>query len=404
MKEITILDDYNLIIIRFNEIWLKSTKIKIRMLKAMMRNIKNMLNRSGIPFNKYQLSKDSSRVFYFFKNEEIIRAIDLFKRVFGIHTFSPAIRTSNKLNNIISRVVDVGEKILQKNDTFALRVRRSGKHDFSSRDVAVKGGQAILDEFQDLNLKVNLSSPKKRIFVEVRGEFSYLFTDIIKSNWGGMPIESNKKIMVMDVGRLNDLLAGFLIARRGGQIFPVLFDLSSNSLESRCFNWSIITDYLPNFKFIVRKIDLRKIMESVLENLKEKKYACSICRLVRFDISSRMLKNLNIENFDRIRAITDGVSFNNDSSCPDEVDLESISLSHLFSEYPIFTPTIGLSAKKTEEFLTKISANLKRIDYCKFKPKKQEINAEILKSLYDSLNLNDLIDDCLENIEEINIL
>ena len=230
MKEYLNLNYYNLILIRYNEIWLKSTKIKMRMIKALTNNIKSLLNRKKISFHKYQISNDSTRLLFFFNNEDIDRVIELLHYCFGIHSFSPALRTSNKIKNISERAIEIAEEIIKEGDTFALRVKRSGTHEYSSRDIAVKVGQAIVDHFKklEINLKVNLSNPDKQIFIEVRDQFSYLFTDIIYSKWGGLPIESNKKIACMDIGRLNDLLAGFIIMRRGCQIYPILFDLTEN--------------------------------------------------------------------------------------------------------------------------------------------------------------------------------
>ncbi len=405
MQNPNILNSYNLILVRYGEIWLKSQKVKGRMLKVLMNNIKNMLNREAIPFTKYQLSKDSTRIFYFFKSEVLPQALRVLMRVFGVYSLSPALRTSNKLENIIERTLDVAKEILKQGDTFALKVKRSGKHEYSSHEVAVKVGQAIIDNFSDLSLKVDLSNPKKNIYIEIRDEFSYIFTKIFKSDWGGLPIESNKKIIVMDVGRLNDLLAGFLLSRRGSEIYPVLFDLKGNDedFEKRISNWKDYIKYSPHLKFTLCKVNLFKIIEDILPSLKQKSYMCAICRLLRFDIISKLLKDSNIKPYAEIRAISDGISLNNSTICSDKMDLETIGLSNPISEYPIFTPLIGLESSECEEFLLKISPNLKFIDYCKFKPKHQEINIEELKSIYNSLNLNDLIDDCLKSVEEIEI-
>ncbi|MFW9899171.1 MAG: THUMP domain-containing protein [Candidatus Thorarchaeota archaeon] len=400
------LEFYNLIKINPSpEIWLKSRRVKIRMLKTLMNNIKFTLTRFEIPFHKFQLTKDSARILFFFNNKEIPNAIKALKKVFGIYSFNPALRTSNKIKNITEKLVLVGQKILQKGDTFALRVKRSGKHEYTSHDIAVKGGQAIIDNFRKLNLKVNLSNPMKKFYIEVRGDFSYIYTKIIKTEWGGLPIERNKKILVPDIGRLSDLLAGFLLMRRGCEIYPILFQLikDNNYFKSRLSNWEEIAKYCVNYNFIVRKVNLIKIIERVEKILKEKKYICAICRLVRLESLSIMLKELNIENFDRIRGISDGVSLNNISFCPDEVDLESIALNYLFSTYPIFTPIIGLESNKVEKMSSKISKNLVNTDYCQFKPKNQEINVEKLKILYKSLNLNEHILENLKNTEEIKI-
>ena len=407
MKRLPILELYNLIKINpSSEIWLKSTKVRMRMLKILMNNIKISLKNNGIVFHKYQLSRDSTRIFFFLDNKDIKIATKKLRKVIGIYSINPSLRTSNKIKNIIEKLISVGNEVLQKEDTFALRVKRSGKHDYTSQDIAVQGGQAIIDNFADLNLKVNLSNPMKKIFVEVRDEFSYIYTDIIMTKWGGMPIEKNKKVIVSDIGRLNDLLAGFLLMRRGSEIYPVLFRLTEKKdfIQSYIKNWKELIDYSHPFNLKVRIIDFTKIIQYLEKKLDEKQYICAICRLARFEALSIILKQVNFKNFDRIRAITDGISLNDASDCPDKVELMTISLNYLFSIYPIFTPIIGLGLNETNQFLSKLSKNLINLDYCKFKPKNQEIDLEKLENIYKNLNLKDLIINCLKNIDEFNIV
>ena len=156
MEEFRILNQYNLILIRYGEVWLKSQKVKIRMLKVLINNIIEMLDRNQVSFSKYQLSKDSSRILFFFKNEDILKALKILRNTFGIHSISPALRTSDALKNICERSIEIGKEILEKNDTFAIRVKRSGKHEYSSMDVAKKVGEVIINEFIGLNLKDKL--------------------------------------------------------------------------------------------------------------------------------------------------------------------------------------------------------------------------------------------------------
>jgi thiamine biosynthesis protein ThiI len=408
MKEYLLLDLYNLVLIRYNEIWLKSTKVKIRMLKTLMNNIKNILNRKDVSFHKYQISKDSTRLFFFFNNEDIPRAMELINFAFGTHSFSPTIRTSNKIKNISERAIEIADRIIHEGDTFALRVKRSGNQEYSSKDVATKVGQAIVDHFKKSNvdLRVNLSNPDKRIFIEVRDQFSYIFTDIIYSDWGGLPIESNKKIACMDVGRLNDLLAAFMIMRRGSEIYPILFDLTENDdlFNTRISNWKQNVDFAPFYKFTVRRIKFRKIMDRISELLKENQYTCAMCRLLRYDVLGKILGEGVDRSIDRIRAISDGVSLNDLSLCPDEVELKTISLNYMFVNQPNFTPLIGLDSDKINEFLKTISTNFKKVDYCPFKPKNQEFNAEDVKKIYNSLNPKKLISECIHDMEKIKII
>ena len=407
MSQYTILHRYNLIKINPSpEIWLKSMKVRMRMVKILMNNIKQSLTQQEIPYHKYQLTADSTRILFFFDNENLQKAMKALEKVFGIESFSPALRTSNKLEKIIQRTLEVGNEILQINDTFAIRVKRSGRHDYTSQDVAKKSGQAVLENFSGLNLKVNLSNPIKTIFIEIRGDFSYIFTDIIKSRWVGLPIERNKKIMCMDIGRLNDMIAGFLIMRRGCVIYPVLFKLTNNttSLEKWLSNWKEIAKYNHNLRFTIKIINLVPVIEHIKENLKDKKYVCAICRLIRFELISKLLKESQIKDLEKIEAFSDGISLDNNTFCFDEIDLESISVNYIFSNYPIFTPLVGLEKNEIDQIISDISENLKPIDYCLFKPKDQEIERQNLEKIYKSLNLNNLIMEVLKDIVVVNII
>ena len=401
-----LLKQYNLVLIRYAEIWLKSQKVKIRMLNYLMNNIKNILTRKGIPFNKYQISKDSSRVFFFFNNKDIPDAINVLKNTFGVHSISPAIRTSNNLENITERTIEVARDVLEKNDSFALRVKRSGNHTYTSMEVAQIVGKAILDKFSDFNLKVNLTQPKKQIFIEVRGDFTYIFSQVIKSKWGGLPIEPQKKMVVMDVGRLNDLIAGFLLLRRGGDIYPILIDVNDNKAHEEMWlsNWKEVSEYIPYSRFRLIKINIHHILKKVASELEFLHYICGICRLIRFEIVSKILNNPSFHFHNKIRASVDGISLNCSSLCPDLIDLETLVHNSLISNVPIFTPAIGFSNRTLGELGTKISPKLNEFDYCPFTPEKQEFNVKKIKEIYDRLKIDKIIEDSIADRIELKIL
>ncbi|MFX1413711.1 MAG: THUMP domain-containing protein, partial [Promethearchaeota archaeon] len=291
-------------------------------------------------------------------------------------------------------------------DTFAIRVKRSGKHDYTSMDVAKIVGKTILDNFKNLDIKVNLSSPKKVIFIEIRDNFSYIFSEIIKSNWGGLPIETQKKIIVIDIGRLNDLVSGFLLMKRGSMIYPILFQMTEKPELFNIWlsNWKELTKFIPFYQFILKRVNLLEILKFVIKKIDNKKYICGICSLIRFDILSRIIESLYISSDIKVRAITEGISLNNSTFCPDQVELNSIALNYLFSNFPIFTPIIGLDLDEFNDLIKSISVNLKEFDYCELKPKEQDFNLKILKELYESLELDEKIQQAIQKIEEIKIL
>ena len=403
--EYFLLEQYNLVLIRYGEVWLKSQKVKIRMLKDLMSNLKNMLLQKGIPFYKYQLSRDSSRIFFFFDNKDIFRALEVIQKTFGIHSFSPALRTSNRIENIIERVIEVAKEILNKNDSFALRVKRSGKHEYSSLDVARIVGQKIIEHFAEYNLKVDLSNPNKKIFIEIRDDFSYIFTHIFETPWGGLPIEPRKNILVMDIGRIEDLMAGFLIMRRGSKIYPILFDMQNNDklFEERLENWRQLLDFIPYKNFRLYRIQLTKIFDRIISKLHKKEFTCAVCRLIRYNIISFICKRDEFHDLNLIRAITDGLNLNRSSVCTDEVDLQTIALNYLFSNYPIFTPLVSFSNSEINSIEHKISKSFKNVDYCKYKPQDQKFDNDMVRKIYSDLNLKALLEVIPSLIEEISL-
>ena len=403
MKRKKILDLYNLILIRYSdEIWLKSMKVKMRMLKKLMMNIKKQLERANIKYHKYQKSKDNSRLFFFFNTEDIPEALEVLNQVFGIYSFSPALRTSNKIKNISERAIQVGENILKEGDTFALRVKRSGIHEYTSQDLARIVGKDILDHFTELDLTVNLSEPEKVIYIEVRDDFTYIFTEIIASDWNGLPIMSRKKMLVMDIGRVNDLLASMMMAKRGGKLFYLLFSIEQQkkSLDKRIGNLKRLRTFFPFSELYAYQINIVDILHEIYENKDYRQYTCSICRLIRFDLIARFRKKMGTSEVGNIRVIIDGLSYNQDTFCPDSVDLETLALKSQFVDLPIFSPLIGLNKKEIQDLRFKVSSKLEQIDYCQFKPKEQLFSEEKLKNLYESLKIEHLMKNALENIEQ----
>ena len=125
--------------------------------------------------------------------------------------------------------------------------------------------------------------------------------------------------------------------------------------------------------------------------------------MVRFQIISKIIKEKEYNDFSQVRAISDGVSLNSSTLCYDEVDLQSIALNSLFSNYPIFTPLIGVNLDKIEQLKNNISRNLNKSNYCAFKPRNQQIIEEDVKNLYKLLKLDNLIEETLQKLEEITI-
>ncbi len=389
-----LLEQYNILVIRYNsEIWLKSTKVKINMVKTLINNLKYAFKRNGVEFHKYKLSDDSTRIFFNLDNDQMSSAINAALNTFGVDSISPAVRSSNKVEHITRRALNVAQDILKLNDTFALRVKRSGEHPYSSKDVAIMVGQAINDHFKHLNLKVNLSQPLKLIYIEIRGNFSYIFTNIHRSKWVGLPIDNRKIVTVLDVGRVSDLIAGLMLAKRGCRFIVFHFDLEDNDakIEDHLENWRQVLKFLPYSKIEFFDIKLLPILDFLTSKPKLKEYHCAFCRILRFSSAAYLLKKESFKWVSATRAYTDGLNFNKSYKCSDLVDLQSIRFNSLFSDLPIFTPLAGLTQNEISDIQNNVSQKLKSNRFCRFDFIEQAFDYGYLKSTIEELDLQCII-------------
>ena len=209
----------------------------------------------------------------------------------------------------------------------------------------------------------------------------------------------------MDIGRLNDLIAGFLLMRRGAEIYPILIDFmeEGSDIEDWISNWKEIGDYIPKNNIRLAKFKIYDVLKKVYSELDEKQYFCGICRLIRFDLMSKILKNPKFQFYEKIKAVTDGISLNNSDYCPDSIDLETLAINTLNLSHPVFTPPIGIGESKLHDLSKKISKNLKQVNYCPFKPENQVFDAEKLKELYNYLNIDNNLLFIVENGSDINL-
>jgi adenylyl- and sulfurtransferase ThiI len=193
--------------------------------------------------------------------------------------------------------------------------------------------------------------------------------------------------------------------RRGAEIYPILIDIKEDEVYNKTWlsNWREVSEYIPYSRFQLNIFKIHHILKKVASDLKDNKYFCGICRLIRFELMSKILNKPTFHFYEKIRASVDGISLNCSSFCPDSIDLDSLANNSLTSILPIFTPIIGFGQKKLEDLALKISPNLKKIDYCPFKPINQEFDKGISKKIYDNLKIDKLLEDSIEKRLEIKV-
>ena len=208
--------------IRYGEVGVKSPKIRRKFEKKLMRNIKTGLDCTFI--------NDNGRIILI-TSEDDVKVRQVLSRVFGIVSYSPVYDTKTDkkeittlVNKKITELIEEG-KFIPENETFAVKCRRVGVHDFSSQEMAAFIGSVVIDL---TNARVNLSCPDLTLYVEVRDDKTFIYTEKIKG-LGGLPVGTQGKVICLISGGIDSPVAAFQMLKRGCSITLLHCDNMSKS-------------------------------------------------------------------------------------------------------------------------------------------------------------------------------
>ena len=162
---------YDLILIRYGELSLKSPYVRKQFESTLVRNITQAFERKGV---LCRVTKEWGRIYLL--TEEIAQGIKILQRIFGITSISPAVQTTAEIQQMTDSAVSVAKQTIQENDRFALRVTRTGTHPFTSQEIAIRLG----DELRKITkARVDLTHPTVEIGIDIRNKNAFLFTERI---------------------------------------------------------------------------------------------------------------------------------------------------------------------------------------------------------------------------------
>ena len=189
---------------RYGELWLKSEQVRKRFAKILKENLVKQLKAKNI---EARVVVSRERLFV----EAAKEAEGTIAKTFGITSFSAVEKCGlAELDNV---VVDVAKKF-RKEYSFAIKVKRSGNHVFSSNEKAAALGSLVVEKFGN---KVNLTSPDRTIFVEIRDQDCYVYSESIPAA-GGLPVGSEGEVVVEFDGSKESIVAAYLVMKRGCKI------------------------------------------------------------------------------------------------------------------------------------------------------------------------------------------
>jgi len=126
------------IIIRYGEIGIKSPRVRSRFERRLISNIKNSI--------LGDITIKQGRIFLFPENHD--EAMESLGKIFGVVSYSPTVKTTTDYDSIKETLQSyvqelVQEELFSPEQSFAIRCRRVGEHDFTSQEMAAYCGAVV---------------------------------------------------------------------------------------------------------------------------------------------------------------------------------------------------------------------------------------------------------------------
>lgn len=208
--------NYDRILIRYGEISTKGRN-RHKFVEKLRRSVKLAL--ASFPNSKIEAGRD--RMYVLLNGENGTEIIEKLKHIFGIQSFSPAIKVERNVESLKDSALEFVRAHYKDGQTFKVNPKRSDKtFELNTDGINRTIGAYLLQNIP--GLQVDVKNPDLNLRIEVRVDAIYLSCENIPGA-GGMPIGSNGKAMLMLSGGIDSPVAGYMAMKRGLEIEAVHF-------------------------------------------------------------------------------------------------------------------------------------------------------------------------------------
>ena len=315
------------------------------------RKLRNRINRNLKGFD-FKLIQDLSKLYVLTDPKDLEKITEKLKKVFGIVGINQSTKVSQEDEKIKEKVLEFANYAYEKGArTFKISVNRSNKgFPINSMDYAKEVGAFVLinSPFE----KVKMKDPDVMIYIDIRKEV-YIYTTRIKT-YGGLPLGSTGKGLVLLSGGIDSPVASFMMAKRGMRINFVTFNsfpfTSKQALEKIKELTDILTDYTGKSRLYT--INILKLQEEINSKTR-KEYATILTRRVMMRLSERLANTMQYQ------ALITGESLGQVAS----QTLGGLTCTNACMEkLPVFRPLIGMDKTEIIDIAKEIGTYEKSIE------------------------------------------
>ncbi len=391
------MNEEKIFIVRCGEVALKGMnkpyfeRILVERIRKNLKNIKGskVSRKEGLIFVRTPLESDT---------KEVIAEIS---KVFGVSSVSPAFEVESNLDAIGLKAVEFMNSMIENESvkTFKVEAKRADKNfPIKSPEIAARVGACVLKGCKVL--KVDVHNPDCHLFVDLRVDKTYIYTEKI-NGLGGLPLGTNGRGMVLLSGGIDSPVAAWMMAKRGMVIdavhfhsYPYTSPRAQQKVEELA---EIISSYCGKINMTV--INLLPIQEEIVNNCPEDETTILVRRFMmriaeKIALKQKDLMLITGENLGQVASQT----------------AEALVVTDQSVELPVMRPLIGMDKVEIMDMAKKIGTYEKSIepyeDCCTVFLPKHPVTKPRLEKILNSeskLDVDRLVDMAVNSAEQVEI-
>ena len=378
------------VLIKYGELTTKKGNRKF-FINTLYQNLKKKLYNLDV-----KISRDISRMYIEFPDNDLELVLKKLNQVFGIHTYQVAYKIETDSEAIKNLAVTIMEN---KTGTFKVETKRANKNfPIQSIEFSRQLGGLILKNNDKLTVDVH--NPDTTLMIEILDRYTYLYTDKYYG-LGGYPVGTQPRGMLMLSGGIDSPVAGYLALKRGVKIDAVYFEaIPHTSLEARNKVIDLskkLCQYTDQIRLHI--VPFTNIQEAIYKECNPE-YCITIMRRMMYRIMEKLAKR------NKGLVIINGESIGQVAS----QTLTSMSVINSVTNMPVIRPVACLDKLEIIDIAKKIDTYdisiLPFEDCCTvFVPKHPVINPNLQECLIneEKFDYNKMIEDTVNNVMTITI-
>lgn len=248
------------------EITIKSDSVRLRFIKMLSSSIRNILRRH---IEEVAVLRQWDHITVRIKQPESLPLLcELMANIPGIrHFLLVEEETFVDLNDIFEKVyLAYHDKLEHK--TFCVRVKRRGKHSFTSIDAERYIGGGLNQRIE--SAKVKLVSPDVTVHLEIEDD-KILLVKARYAGLGGLPIGSQEDVLSLISGGFDSGVASYQFIKRGCRVHYCFFNLGGavHEIGVKQMAYHLWQKYGSSHKVRFIAVDFAPVVGEILEKVED---------------------------------------------------------------------------------------------------------------------------------------